>query len=110
GRVVTSLRGILMASGCGLKDGRVLFLRWMLHGPAEVSQLCEMRTDPKTGEVFGPPHPVTQSGDWVRLSSISAAYDGSKVAVVRSSEQQNANIYIADLPAGKDVSKLLNIR
>jgi hypothetical protein len=99
-----------MASACGLKDGRVLFLRWMLHGQAEVSQLCEVRTNPKTGDVLGPPHPVTQSADWVRLSSISAAYDGSKVAAVRSSEQQNPNIYIADLPPGREVSKLLNIR
>jgi dipeptidyl aminopeptidase/acylaminoacyl peptidase len=110
GRVVTSLKGVLMASAFGLKDGRVLFLRSMLRGQAEVSQLCEMRTNPKTGKVLGPPHPVTQSADWVRLSSISAAYDGSKVAVVRSSEQQNPNIYIADLPPGRQVSKLLNIR
>jgi hypothetical protein len=70
-----------------------------------------MRTDPKTGEVFGPLHQVTQpSADWVLLSSISAAYDGSQIAVVRSSEQQNLNIYIADLPPGREVSKLLNIR
>ena len=52
-----------MTSACGLKDGRVLFVRWMLRGQADVRQLCEMRTDPKTGEVLGPPHQVTQSPD-----------------------------------------------
>jgi Tol biopolymer transport system component len=106
GRVVISLRGVLMTSACGLGDGRVLFGR-----PQEgVWQLCEMRTDPKTGEVLGPPHQVARSPSSVGLSSISAAYDGSKIAVVQSSEQQYPNIYIADLPAGREVSKLLNIR
>jgi Tol biopolymer transport system component len=108
GRVVTSLKGVLMRSGCGLEDGRVLFVRWMLRKQGDW-QLCEMRTDPKTGDVLGPPHQVTQ--DLILgLSSISAAYDGSKIAVVQSSEQQNPNIYIADLPPGREVSKLLNIR
>ena len=114
GRVVASLRDARVVSACGLKDGRVLFVRWVLRGELEVTQLCEMRTNPKTGEVLAPPHPVTQpSADLVEflvLSSISAAYDGSKIAVVRSSEQQNSNIYIADLPPGREVSKLLNIR
>ncbi|HKE23486.1 MAG TPA: protein kinase [Bryobacteraceae bacterium] len=114
GRVVTSLKDILMTSACGLKDGRVQFLRWMLRKQGgDVRQLCEMRTNPKTGEVLGPPHPVTQSADsgmFLGMSSISAAYDGSKTAVVRSSEQQNPNIYIADLPPAGEVSKLLNIR
>jgi dipeptidyl aminopeptidase/acylaminoacyl peptidase len=108
GRVVTSLKGVLMRSGCGLEDGRVIFVRWMLRKQGDW-QLCEMRTDPKTGDVLGPPHQVTQ--DLILgLSSISAAYDGSKIAVVQSSEQQNPNIYIADLPPGREVSKLLNIR
>jgi Tol biopolymer transport system component len=114
GRVVTSLKGVLMASACALKDGRVLFVRWIRPRQWLDTQLSEMRTDPKTGEVLEPPHPVTQpSADWVEflaLSSISAAYDGSKIAVVRNSAQQNSNIYIADLPPGREVSKLLNIR
>jgi Tol biopolymer transport system component len=42
------------------------------------------------------------------LSSISAAYDGSKVALVQSFEY--SNIYIADLPQDKPVSKVLNIQ
>jgi len=114
GRVVTFLRDILMTSACGLKDGRVLFVRGIPRTQGWVIQLCEMRTDPKTGAVLGPPHEVTQpSADWVEflgLSSISAAYDGSKIGVVRSSPQQRPNIYIADLPPGREVSKLLNIR
>jgi hypothetical protein len=72
-----------------------------------------MRTAPKTGEVLGPPLQVTQSpdlGQFLGLSSIPATHDDSKIAVVRSSEQQNPNIYIADLPPGREVSKLLNIR
>jgi len=72
-----------------------------------------MRTDPKTGKVLGPVHQVTQSpdsGQFLGVSSISAAYDGSKIAVVRSSEEQKPNIYIADLPLDREVSKLLNIR
>jgi Tol biopolymer transport system component len=109
GRVVTSLRGVRMTSACGLEDGRVLFARL-----GDVAwQLCEMRTDPKTGEVLGPPHELPQSRDpehFSGMSSISAAYDGSKIAVVRSSAQQRPNIYIADLPPGREVSKLLNIR
>jgi Tol biopolymer transport system component len=112
-RVVTSLRVLRMTSACGLKDGRVLFVRWIPSGKGyDVHQLCEMHTDPKTGEVLGPPHQVTHPGaDSVELlSSISAASDGSKIAVVRSSEQQRSNIYIADLPPGREVSKLLNIR
>jgi hypothetical protein len=79
----------------------------------DVRQLWEMRTDPKTGEILEPPHQVTQSSDsgqFLAMSSISAAYDGSKIAVVRSSAQQKPNIYIADLPPGREVSKLLNIR
>jgi Tol biopolymer transport system component len=108
GRVVTSLTGVRMISACGLEDGRVLFIK-----QGDVWQLCEMRMDPKTGEVLGPPHQVTQSSDPEQnlgMSSISAAYDGSKIAVVRSSAQQKPNIYIADLPPGREVSKLLNIR
>jgi hypothetical protein len=68
-----------------------------------------MRTDPKTGQVLGPPRQVTHGSDLGPLS-ISSAYDGSKIAVVRSSSQQKSNIYIADLPPGREVSKLLNIR
>jgi serine/threonine protein kinase/Tol biopolymer transport system component len=113
GRVVTSVTALRMTSACGLKDGRVLFVRWIPSRKGyDVHQLCEMRTDPKTGEVLGPPHQVTHpSADLVEfLSSISAANDGSRIAVVRSSEQQNPNIYIADLPPGREVAKLLNIR
>jgi Tol biopolymer transport system component len=113
GRIVTSLKGVLMASGCGLKDGRVLFVRWIPRGQGAASQLCEMRTDPTTGEVLGPLHQVTQSSDsgqFLAPSSISAAYDGSKIAVVQLSAQERPNIYIADLPPGREVSKLLNIR
>jgi Tol biopolymer transport system component len=113
GRVVTSLKGPLMTSACGLEDGRVLFVCTMLPRQGDIRQLCEMRTDPKTGEVLGPPHqvrPSSDSGQFLGLSSISAAYDGSKIAVVRLSAQQNPNIYIADLPPGREVSKLLNIR
>ena len=113
GRAVTSLRDVLMTSAYGLEDGRVLFVRWVPRKEGDVRQLCEVRTDPKTGEVLGPVHQLTQSpdlGQFLGLSSISAAYDGSKIAVVRSSEQQNPNIYIADLPPGREASKLLNIR
>jgi len=114
GRVVTSLKGVLMISACGLKDGRVLFVCSMLPRQGEdVRHLCEMRTDPKTGQILGSSRQVRQSSDsgqFLTMSSISAAYDGSKIAVVRLSEQQNPNIYIADLPPGREVSKLLNIR
>jgi hypothetical protein len=113
GRVVTSLKDVLVTSAYGLVDGRALFVRWVPRREGDVRQLCEMRADPKTGKVLEPIHQVTQSpdaGQFLGLSSISAAYDGSKIAVVRSSEQQNPNIYIADLPPGREVSKLLNIR
>jgi hypothetical protein len=112
-RVVTSLRGVLVTSAYGLEDGRVLFVRWVPTTQGAVFQLCEMRTDPKTGEILEPPHQVTKSSDledFIGPSSISAAYDGSEIAVVRNSEQQRPNIYIADLPPGKEVLKLLNFR
>jgi hypothetical protein len=102
-----------MTSGYGLKDGRVLFIRWTFGRQWVKSQLCEMRTDLKTGEVLGPIHQLPRSpdpGESLGLSNISAGYDGSKIAVVGSSEPQKPNIYIADLPPGKEVSKLLNIR
>jgi Tol biopolymer transport system component len=113
GRVVTSIKGVLMTSACGLEDGRVLFVRWMFRKQGDVRQLCEMRTDPKTGKVLALPHQITQipdSGQFLGMSSISAAHDGSKIAIIRNSEPQKPNIYIADLPPGREVSKLLNIR
>jgi eukaryotic-like serine/threonine-protein kinase len=102
-----------MTSACGLQDGRVLFVRWVPLVQGAASRLGEMRTDPKTGEVLGPPNQVKQSldsGQFLALSSISAAYDGSKIAVVQLSAQERPNIYIADLPPGREVSKLLNLR
>ena len=72
-----------------------------------VQQLWQLLTDPRTGKVLGPPRQLTHNSD-LQLSSISAAYDGSKVALVRRFEY--SNIYIADLPPDKPVSKLLNIR
>ncbi|MBV8808434.1 MAG: hypothetical protein JO033_07135, partial [Acidobacteriaceae bacterium] len=92
---------------CGLGDGRVLYLRWVSPKQTLVHQLWQLRTNPRTGKILGPPRQVTHSSD-LMLSSISAAYDGTKVALVRRSEY--SNICIADLPPGKPVSKLLNIR
>ncbi|MBV9498438.1 MAG: hypothetical protein JO138_03605, partial [Acidobacteriaceae bacterium] len=105
GRVVASVRDVVMTSACGLEDGRVLYLRWASAMETLRHQLWELHTDPKTGKVLGPPRQVTHSSD-LMLSSISAAYDGSKGALVRRSEY--SNICIADLPPGKPVSKLLN--
>jgi eukaryotic-like serine/threonine-protein kinase len=107
GRVVASVRDVVMTSACGVEDGRILYLRWISAMEMLRHQLWELRTDPKTGKVLGPPRQVTHSSD-LMLSSISAAHDGSKVALVRRSEY--SNISIADLPPGKPVAKLLNIR
>ncbi len=107
GRVLASVRDVVMTSACGLADGRVLYLRWVSAMETLRHRLWELRTDPKTGKVLGPPRQVTHSSD-LMLSSISAAYDGSKVALVRRSEY--SNIDIADLPPGKPVSRLLNMR
>ncbi len=107
GRVIASERDVVMTSACGLEDGRVLYLRWVSVMETLLHQVWELRTDPKTGKVLAPPRQVTHGSD-LMLSSISAAYDGSKVALVRRSEYSNT--YIADLPSGKPVSKLLNIR
>ncbi len=107
GRVVASRRDIVMTSACGLRDGRVLYLRWISPMETLRHQLWELRTDPMTGNVLGPPRQVTHSPDSM-LSSLSAAYDGSKVALVRRSEY--TNIAIADLPPHKAASKLENIR
>ncbi|MBV8552628.1 MAG: serine/threonine-protein kinase [Acidobacteriaceae bacterium] len=107
GRVVASVKDVVMTSACGLGDGRVLYLRWVSVMETRIVQLWDLRTDPKTGKVLGPPRQLTHSPD-LMLSSISAAHDGSKVALVRRSEY--SNIYIADLPPDKPASKLLNIR
>jgi Tol biopolymer transport system component len=110
GRVVTSLKGVPVTTACGLEDGRILFIRSMFSKPVDLRELWEMRTDPKTGQVLGPPRRVSSEPQPLETSSISAAYDGSKIAVVGLSQQQTPNIYIADLPPGREVSKLLNVR
>ncbi|MBV9670696.1 MAG: protein kinase, partial [Acidobacteriales bacterium] len=107
GRVVASLKDVVMISAYGLNDGRILYLRWVSVMETLRHQLWELPTDPKTGKVLGPPRQVTHGSD-LMLSSISAASNGSQVAMVRRSEYSNT--YIADLPPGKPVSKLLNIR
>ena len=107
GQVVASVRDVVMTSACALEDGRILYLRWISATETRLLQLWELRTDPNSGKILGPPRQLTHSSD-LMLSSISAAHDGSKVALVRRFEY--SNIYIADLSPGKPVSKLLNIR
>ncbi|MBV8570494.1 MAG: protein kinase [Acidobacteriaceae bacterium] len=107
GRVVASQRDVVMTSACSLQDGRVLYVRWVSAIETLRDQLWELRTDPKSGKVLGPPRQITHSSD-LKLSSISAVFDGSKVALVRRSEYSNT--YVADLPPGKPVPELLSIR
>jgi Tol biopolymer transport system component len=116
GHVPASAKNVVITSACGLPDGRVLFLRWIGLGRWHegrdkdltlVHQMWELRTDPHTGKLRGPPRQLTHSTD-LALSSISSSDDGKQaVAVVTT---RTPNIYVADLPPPGTVPRLLNTR
>jgi eukaryotic-like serine/threonine-protein kinase len=116
GRVIASARDIWMTSAFGLLDGRVLYLspvsstknfRKITATDGVEQQLYELPTNPLTGKILGSPRRLTHRADQ-GLSSLSATNDGNQVAVVWWSKKPN--IYIADLPRGDVISKLLNVR
>ncbi|MGH9353627.1 MAG: hypothetical protein ACRD2G_15945 [Terriglobia bacterium] len=107
GRVVASAKNVVISSACGLPDGRVLFLRWISPALAYTDQLWELRTDPHTGKLRGPPRRLTRATD-LALSSISSSNDGKQVVAVVTSYR--LNVYVADLPPSGVVPRLLNIR
>ena len=106
-RVVASAKDVPMLSACALRDGRILFLRWVSLALIWSEQVWELRTDVQTGRVLGPPRPITHDED-LALSSISASSDGKEVSVVWVKGWPN--IYIADLLPNNSVPKLLNTR
>jgi len=106
-RVVASVENIIMASACGLSDGRVLLLRGISPAFNLAPQLWELRTDPRTGKLRGRPRQLTHRTD-VELSSISASNDGKQVVAVLTTNKPN--IYVADLPPAGQGFRLLNVR
>ena len=108
GRVVASAANVVMNSACGLPDGRVLFLRWVGYNRTEHRNIWELRTDPHTGKLLGPPRALT-NGDELWLSSISAAADGKQIAVV-SWPSSFPRISVADLPPAGKPMRFLNVR
>jgi Tol biopolymer transport system component len=107
GRVVASVKDVVMSSACALPDGSMLYLRWGSLEDIGSIQLWELATDPRTGTVLRAPRRLTHR-DGQRLSSISAANDGKRAVAILSTSQPN--VYMADLPRGAAISKLLNIR
>lgn len=107
GRVVASAKNVVITSDCGLPDGRVLFLRWISPQQTLVYQFWELRTDPRTGQLLGPPRQLTHRTD-MALSNISASNDGKQVVAVVTTNKPN--IYVADLPPAGQAPRLLNIR
>jgi eukaryotic-like serine/threonine-protein kinase len=107
GQIIASARKVVMTSACGLRDGRVLFLRWVSPEFTQVHQIWEVRTDPHTGRLRGRPRQLTHATD-LTLSSISASDDGQQVVDVRTTFR--ANIYVANLPPAGQFPRLLNIR
>jgi dipeptidyl aminopeptidase/acylaminoacyl peptidase len=106
GQLIASARSVVMASACGLPDGRVLFLSWISAAREFERQLWELRTNPHTGELLGPARRLSNTAG-LDLDSISASSDGKQVVAVLTAERPN--VYIADLPESKGVPRLLKI-
>jgi serine/threonine protein kinase len=107
GRMAASAKDFVMTSACGLPDGRVLFLRWNSAGQSNAFQLWDLRTDPGTGRLLGPPRPLTRLKDDT-LSNLSGSNDGKRIVAVRDLIGR-PNIYVADLRAA-GIPRLLNPR
>ncbi|MGH9454426.1 MAG: protein kinase domain-containing protein, partial [Terriglobia bacterium] len=107
GQVVASAKDVVLSSACGLPDGRVLFLRWVSPEQILKDQIWELRTDPHTGILRGPPRQLSHV-DVSGLSSISASNDSRQIVVVLTTE--HPNVYIADLPPAGTIPRLLDMR
>jgi eukaryotic-like serine/threonine-protein kinase len=107
GQIISSIKHVFMTSACGLSDGRVLFLQWI--APFK-HQLWEIRTDPRSGRILGPPLRLTHTVESLdtELFSVSASANGKQVVVVRKTLQRN--LYVADVLSGGPVPRLSDIR
>ena len=83
-----------MRSAAALPDGRVLFL-WPSANVYSIN-LWEMKTDPSTGRMVSPPHPVTQYSQ-MALAGVTASRDGKRVVVVHY--QQQPDVFVGELDA-----------
>jgi len=106
GRVTAKTDGLVVASACGLPDGRVFFLRWISE--TMKNQIWEMHTDPGSGQILGTPQQVTHLRD-MDVRSVSASNDGREV-VATLDASGSTNIYAADLAVRGRVPRLRNTR
>ena len=106
GQLGASAKDFIMESACGLRDGRVLFLRNTAEQPL-IYYLWALRTDPNTGKFLDEPRQLTHED--YNLKEISASADGEGVVAVRA-VNRHPNIYIADLPPGHHYPRFLHVR
>jgi eukaryotic-like serine/threonine-protein kinase len=106
GQMVFSADDFRMASACGLRDGRVLFLRNTIKNSL-VYNLWSVRTDPSTGKFLEAPRQFTHHD--YNLTEISASADGRDAVAVRAANR-HPNVYVADLPPVRQVPRFARVR
>ena len=106
GQTVASAKDFVMASACGLRDGRVLFLRNTLE-QVFIYHLWTVRTDPNTGKFLDAPRQVTH--DDYNLKEISVSADGQDTVAVRVLNE-HPNVYVADLPPASQYPRFTRVR
>jgi serine/threonine protein kinase len=94
GQVIDSMNGIRMTSACLLSNGRVLF-SWPDSTASETQDnLYELRTDLRTGRMFGSPRRIAQVPGAL-LSNITSSANGKEILVVRTSSRPD--VYVGNL-------------
>jgi serine/threonine protein kinase len=106
GKLAASANDFIMESACGLRDGRVLFLRSMIEQPL-VYHLWTLRTDPNTGKFLEKPWQFTHED--YDLKEISSSADGQAVVAVRG-VNRHPNVYVADLPPARQYPRFTRVR
>ena len=108
GRETAAADNFPMTSAQELRDGRLLFVRWISVDLMAVHQLWEVRTDPQTGRLLAAPRQLTHLAGKT-LDSISASSDGKEV-VATIDGTAGCSVYLADLPPAGQVPRFQNIR
>lgn len=106
GEVASSAKDFIMESACGLRDGRVLFLRNTTE-QLFTYHLWYLRTDPKNGKILENPRQYTHED--YNLKEISTSADGQAVVAVRG-VNSHPNVYVADLPPARQYARFTRIR
>jgi Tol biopolymer transport system component len=106
GQLAASAKDFIMESACGLRDGRILFLRNTIE-QSFIHHLWSLRTDPNTGKFLEQPRLFTHED--YELKEISASADGQEVVAVRG-VNGHPNIYVADLPPARQYPRFTRVR